>query len=169
MKLRKFVIVCATCAVVYAAAAVGLYAAMRQPPETFGAIMKRVPTVAMMVLPFKPLWMSARAGHLQIGDRAPDFSLRPLHGEGNAAGRAEFITRILLVCSEAAAELVGLGLSRLLGRSPRHKKDRPLEPNADRRSQRERVFRVDCRCRYSDRNRQQEHEAEGAQLYPFPI
>jgi len=80
--LRKVVIVCATCAVVYAAAAVGLYAAMRQPPETFGAIMKRVPSVAMMVLPFKPLWMSARAGHLHIGDSAPDFSLRRLQGEG---------------------------------------------------------------------------------------
>ena len=32
------------------------------------------------MLPFKPLWMSARAGRLQIGDTAPDFSLAPVHG-----------------------------------------------------------------------------------------
>ena len=29
-------------------------------------------------MPFKPLWMSARAGSLQIGDRAPDFTLPEL-------------------------------------------------------------------------------------------
>ena len=67
---------------VYATATAGLYAAMRQPPERFGAIMAHVPGVAMMVLPFKPLWMSARAGTLDVGDQAPDFSLRPLHGDG---------------------------------------------------------------------------------------
>jgi hypothetical protein len=54
---------------------------MRQPPETFGRIMSRVPTAAMIVLPFKPLWMSARAGTLQVGDRAPDFTLPDLRGE----------------------------------------------------------------------------------------
>jgi peroxiredoxin len=30
---------------------------------------------AMMVLPFRPLWMSARAGRLEVGDPAPDFAL----------------------------------------------------------------------------------------------
>jgi hypothetical protein len=59
----------------YALAVSGLYVAMRQPPERFGAIMTHVPMVAMMVLPFKPLWMSARAGHLAVGDPAPDFAL----------------------------------------------------------------------------------------------
>jgi len=29
----------------------------------------------MMVIPFKPLWMSARGGHLAVGDAAPDFAL----------------------------------------------------------------------------------------------
>jgi hypothetical protein len=66
---------------VWAALTAGLYAAMRQPPERFGAIMSHVPGVAMAVLPFRPLWMSARAGHLQVGDAAPDFTLRPLHGD----------------------------------------------------------------------------------------
>lgn len=62
-------------------ATAGLYAAMRQTPETFGAIMSRVPGPAMMVLPFKPLWNSARSGHLRIGDAAPDFTLPMAHGD----------------------------------------------------------------------------------------
>ena len=62
-------------------AAAAIYAAMRQPPETFGRIMSHVPGVAMMVLPFEPLWMSARAGHLQIGEVAPDFALPMLRGD----------------------------------------------------------------------------------------
>jgi len=67
------------CLLLYACAITGLYAAMRQTPETFGAIMSRVPTIAMIVLPFKPLWYSARGGHLRVGDRAPDFTLPVLH------------------------------------------------------------------------------------------
>ena len=63
----------------YAAVTACLYAAMRQTPETFGAIMSRVPTFAMMVLPFKPLWYAARGGQLRVGDRAPDFTLPVLH------------------------------------------------------------------------------------------
>jgi peroxiredoxin len=35
----------------------------------------------MIALPFKPLWMSARAGSLQVGDPAPDFGLRVLNGD----------------------------------------------------------------------------------------
>lgn len=65
----------AVLAILYAVSAAGLYAAMRQPPERFGAIMAKVPMFAMMVLPFKPLWMSARQGSLSVGDTAPDFAL----------------------------------------------------------------------------------------------
>ena len=68
-------------ALVWTLASAALYAAMRQPPDRFGAIMSHVPTFAMIVLPFKPLWMSARAGHLAIGDPAPDFALPMLHGD----------------------------------------------------------------------------------------
>lgn len=64
----------------YIAATAALYAAMRQPPERFGAIMAKVPMVAMMVLPFRPLWMSARGGQLQVGDAAPDFVLPTADG-----------------------------------------------------------------------------------------
>ena len=54
---------------------VGLYSAMSQPPESFGAIAAHIPTPAFMVLPFRPLWMSARAGSLSPCDVAPDFEL----------------------------------------------------------------------------------------------
>jgi hypothetical protein len=73
--LRRLGIALAGLAVLYGIATAALYVAMRQPPERFGAIMSRVPMVAMMVLPFEPLWMSARAGSLQVGDPAPDFEL----------------------------------------------------------------------------------------------
>ena len=62
-------------AAVYVTVIAGIYVAMRQPPERFGAIMSNVPLPAMMILPFRPLWMSARAGHLAVGDAAPDFAL----------------------------------------------------------------------------------------------
>jgi hypothetical protein len=73
--LRRLGFVLAGLAILYVIATAALYVAMRQPPERFGAIMAKVPMVAMMVLPFQPLWMSARAGALQVGDPAPDFEL----------------------------------------------------------------------------------------------
>ena len=60
---------------IYGVATASLYAAMRQTPDTFGAIMARVPRFSMMILPFRPLWISARVGHLQVGAAAPDFNL----------------------------------------------------------------------------------------------
>lgn len=62
--------------VIYAAAAAALAAAMLQPPERFSRIMARLPgPVVFPVLPFKPLWMVARAGSLDVGDEAPDWTL----------------------------------------------------------------------------------------------
>jgi hypothetical protein len=82
---RRILHVAAACLVavglLWGVAAAALYAAMRQPPETFGRVMSHVPGVAMIALPFKPLWMSARAGHLQVGDTAPDFALPVLKGD----------------------------------------------------------------------------------------
>ena len=52
---------------------------MRQPPETFAHFMSRIPgPVAFLVLPFETLWTHARAGALQVGDPAPNFSLMKL-------------------------------------------------------------------------------------------
>jgi hypothetical protein len=53
--------------------------AMHQPPETFGRVMARMPVAAYFVLPFETLWTQARAGSLQPGEEAPDFSLPLLH------------------------------------------------------------------------------------------
>jgi hypothetical protein len=66
---------------------------MIQPPESFGAIMAKVPMVAMIVLPFEPLWMSARKGTLQEGDIAPDFSLPVLDGSRTVTLSAEMRER----------------------------------------------------------------------------
>jgi len=52
--------------------------AMRQPPETFGGVMKRMPELAYVLVPFETMWTHARAGHLQPGDTAPDFTLTKL-------------------------------------------------------------------------------------------
>ena len=80
--LARVVVASVVCAaVVWCGAAAAFYVAMRQPPEVFGAIVARVPPMAMAVLPFKPLWMSARAGRLRVGDMAPDFTLPVLRGD----------------------------------------------------------------------------------------
>jgi hypothetical protein len=58
---------------------VGLYSVMSEPPETFARFMAKLPgPVAFLVFPFETLWTRARAGHLQVGDAAPDFSLARL-------------------------------------------------------------------------------------------
>ena len=58
---------------------IGIYRVMRRPPEQFGRVMARIPgPVAFLVFPFETLWLRARAGTLQVGDRAPDFTLAKL-------------------------------------------------------------------------------------------
>ena len=52
-----------------------LFGVMLQSPDRFAATMKHVPWPAFVALPFKPLWQVARAGNVNIGDMAPDFSL----------------------------------------------------------------------------------------------
>jgi hypothetical protein len=79
--LRILIAVMATAALVWGVATAALYAAMLQTPAQFGRVMSHVPMMTMMVLPFRPLWMSARAGHLAVGDPAPDFTLPLLHSD----------------------------------------------------------------------------------------
>ena len=58
--------------------AVGI--AMMQPPERFGAFMKRMPApVVWGALPARRMWLWARRGTLDEGDLAPDFTLRTTH------------------------------------------------------------------------------------------
>jgi hypothetical protein len=65
-------------AVLYAAFVGYIWWAMNQTPETFGGVMKRLPGIAYVLVPFETMWMRARAGHLKAGDLAPDFSLTKL-------------------------------------------------------------------------------------------
>src|SRR6267142_746575 len=70
-------------AVVYLLFAGYIWWAMRQPPETFGRVMSRMPDAAYLILPFETMWTHARAGQLQNGDPAPDFSLLKLDKSGS--------------------------------------------------------------------------------------
>lgn len=73
--LRAFLVIF----VLWAVASAAVYSAMRKPPEAFGRFMMHVPgPVAFLALPFETMWMRARAGTLQVGDPAPDFSLMKL-------------------------------------------------------------------------------------------
>ena len=60
-----------------------IYTAMRKPPETFGRLMMKIPApVAFLVFPFETMWLRARAGELEIGRPAPDFTLSRLDHSG---------------------------------------------------------------------------------------
>jgi len=66
-------------AALWVLASVSIYRAMWQPPERFARVMSKIPgPVAFLVFPFETLWTHARAGTLNVGDRAPDFSLAKL-------------------------------------------------------------------------------------------
>jgi hypothetical protein len=62
-------------AVVYALLTAGFYWVMCQPVDRFTRIMAKVPWPVFVVLPFEPLWNSARGGALDVGEPAPDFTL----------------------------------------------------------------------------------------------
>ena len=62
--------------IAYAVFLTAMFFVMRQPPDRFGQIMKRMPRQVFMVLPFEPMWKVARAGQLDVGDAAPPFNLR---------------------------------------------------------------------------------------------
>jgi hypothetical protein len=68
-------------AVLWLAASAALFAAMLLPPERFASVIAKLPApVVFPILPFQRLWGWARAGSLQVGDAAPDFSLRSHDG-----------------------------------------------------------------------------------------
>jgi hypothetical protein len=63
-------------AIAYIAFGSVVWWAMHQPPEIFGRVMKRLPgPVPFLLFPFETAWLHARAGTLQVGDAAPDFTL----------------------------------------------------------------------------------------------
>lgn len=73
--MRKLLKISLMLLLTYSFLFVGFYIAMCQRPDVFSSIMARTPTIVFMVFPFKPMWLSARKGNLNVGDEAPDFSL----------------------------------------------------------------------------------------------
>jgi hypothetical protein len=78
--MRKFLVpLLIVLVVAYASFAAFIWRSMRQPPEAFARVMAKIPgPVVFLILPFETLWIHARAGSLQAGDAAPDFSLMKL-------------------------------------------------------------------------------------------
>ena len=73
---RILLVVVAGVVVAYLSLGSYLWWAMHQPPETFaGAVAKMPQPLVFLLYPFETLWTHARAGDLNLGDRAPDFSL----------------------------------------------------------------------------------------------
>ena len=76
---KPFITIVCVIAILWLAGCAGIYAVMHRPPERFASVMARIPgPVAFLVLPFETLWKHARAGTLEVGDAAPDFTLTKL-------------------------------------------------------------------------------------------
>jgi hypothetical protein len=60
-----------------------LWGAMHRAPEDFARVMSHLPMEVFLIVPFETLWTRARGGSLEIGDRAPDFSLVKLDKSSN--------------------------------------------------------------------------------------
>jgi hypothetical protein len=75
---KRILAIGAALVVLHVLLSAALYYVMLKPPEAFARVMSKTPFPAFLVLPFETLWTRARAGSLQIGDPAPDFSLRTL-------------------------------------------------------------------------------------------
>ena len=59
-----------------------MYRTMCQTPDHFAQVMAKLPEFAYFLMPFETMWTRARAGHLQVGDQAPDFALTKLDKSG---------------------------------------------------------------------------------------
>ena len=80
---RTLITIFAALALLWLLGCAAIYAAMRQPPETFGRVIAKIPgPVVFVAFPFETLWIHARAGQLRIGNPAPDFSLAKVDKSG---------------------------------------------------------------------------------------
>jgi thiol-disulfide isomerase/thioredoxin len=70
--------------VIYCALLAGFDYAMHQQPESFSRVMMHVGPAPFLLFPFETMWKSARAGKLNVGDSAPDFTLPLLDDSGSA-------------------------------------------------------------------------------------
>jgi hypothetical protein len=75
-------------AATYGAILVALYVIISLPPGRFANIIASIPSsetpggpLFEYVLPLEPIFKSARAGKLRVGDAAPSFNLKLVHGD----------------------------------------------------------------------------------------
>ena len=81
--MKRTLTIFAALALLWVLGCAAIYAAMRQPPETFGRVIAKIPGPFVFVaFPFETLWIHARAGQLRVGDPAPDFSLAKVDKSG---------------------------------------------------------------------------------------
>lgn len=62
----------------YAALLFSVNRAMHRSPEDFGRFMTKMPTAIFLIAPFETMWTHARAGRVNVGDSAPEFTLTTL-------------------------------------------------------------------------------------------
>jgi len=55
---------------------------MHRTPEQFARVMMHLPWQVFLVCPFETMWTQARAGHVYVGDAAPDFTLTKVDKSG---------------------------------------------------------------------------------------
>ena len=55
---------------------------MHRTPEQFARVMMHLPWQVFLICPFETMWTQARAGHVQVGDHAPDFTLTKVDKSG---------------------------------------------------------------------------------------
>lgn len=72
--------------VVYLAFLLAIFVAMNQSVERFGRVMSYMPGPFFMLIPFEPMWNVARGGSLEVGDPAPDFTLRTVDQKHRESG-----------------------------------------------------------------------------------
>jgi hypothetical protein len=73
--MRKIARIALVLVAAYILLSAAFFSIAHLPPPRFAAVMARAPRLFMFILPFSPLWTMARAGSLNVGDRAPDFRL----------------------------------------------------------------------------------------------
>jgi hypothetical protein len=86
LKLARWILLGVVTA--YAGVLAGLYVMISLPPGRFANLIARIPSsetpagpLFEYVLPLEPIFKTARAGKLHVGDEAPDFNLKLVHGE----------------------------------------------------------------------------------------
>ena len=79
-KITATVLICLF--VLWAGLTTYIWRAMHRSPEAFARVMMHMPWEIFLVVPFETLWTRARAGTVEVGERAPDFSLTKLDKSG---------------------------------------------------------------------------------------